>query len=122
MKTISSRVVHNFAFSMQEEFSFFLRESSSFQKVESHRGSIFNEINPKIVGNKAKGRTSNWVFQENKLRQIFRKTNTSYSLINTRTCAYHGVINVCFCENLTRFVFLTHPSWDSPFYLITDNL
>ena len=28
-----------------------------------------------IVGNKAKGRISKRVFQENKARQIFRKTN-----------------------------------------------
>ena len=28
--------------------------------------------------------------------------------------------NVCFSENLTRFVFLKHPFWDSPFCLITD--
>ena len=29
----------------------------------------------KVVGNKAKGRISKRVFQENKARQIFRKTN-----------------------------------------------
>ena len=34
-----------------------------------------------IVGDKAKGRISRQVFQENKARQIFRKTNISYSLI-----------------------------------------
>ena len=37
-----------------------------------------------FVGNKAKGRISNQVFQENKARQIFRKTNISYHLIRTR--------------------------------------
>ena len=31
-----------------------------------------------IVGNKANGRISKRVFQENKARQIFRKTNISY--------------------------------------------
>ena len=31
-----------------------------------------------IVGNKAKGRISKRVFQENKARQIFWKTNISY--------------------------------------------
>ena len=49
-----------------------------------------------IVGNKAKGRISKRVFRENKARQIFRKTNISYPLIRTRTCAYQGVRNVCF--------------------------
>ena len=39
----------------------------------------------KIVGNNAKGRISKRVFQENKARQIFRKTNISYPLIRTRT-------------------------------------
>ena len=33
------------------------------------------------VGNKAKGRISKRVFQENKARQIFRKTNISYLLL-----------------------------------------
>ena len=40
-----------------------------------------------FVGNKAKGRISKRVFQENKARQIFRKTNIFYPLIRTRTCA-----------------------------------
>ena len=34
-----------------------------------------------FVGNKAKGRISKQVFQENKARQIFRKTNISNPLI-----------------------------------------
>ena len=37
-----------------------------------------------FVGNKAKGRILKWVSQENKARQIFRKTNISYPP-NTRT-------------------------------------
>ena len=37
------------------------------------------------AGNKAKGRISKRVFQENKAREIFRKTNISYPLIR---CAY----------------------------------
>ena len=61
-----------------------------------------------IVGNKAKGRISKWVFQENKARQIFRKTNISNPLIRIRTCAYQGVRNISFSENLACF-FLKHP-------------
>ena len=60
-----------------------------------------------VVGNKAKARISKQVFQENKPRQIFRKTNVSYPLI--RPCAYQGVRNIHFSENLTCFVFLKHP-------------
>ena len=33
----------------------------------------------------------------------FRKTNTSYPLIDTRTCAYHGVRNINFSE---KFVYV----------------
>ena len=51
-----------------------------------------------VIGNKAKGRISKRVFQESKARQDFRKTNISYLLIPTRTCAYQGVRNVCFSE------------------------
>ena len=43
------------------------------------------------------------VFQENKARHIFRKTNISYPLILTRTCAYQGVRNVHFSENLPYY-------------------
>ena len=39
-----------------------------------------------------------------------------------RQCAYQGVRNVCFPENLACFVFLKHPFWDSPFCFITDAL
>ena len=37
-----------------------------------------------------------------------------------RTCAYQGIRNVRFSQNLACFVFLKHPFWDSPFCLITD--
>ena len=73
--------------------------------------------NVNFVGNKAKGRISKRVFQESKARQNFRKTNISYPLIRTRTCAYQGVRNVCFSEILACFAFLKHPFWDSPFDL-----
>ena len=36
-------------------------------------------------------------------------------------CAYQGVRNICFLENLACFVFLKHPFWDSTFGLITDD-
>ena len=42
------------------------------------------------VGNKAKGRIPRWVLQENKARQIFRKTNISYPLIRTHACELHN--------------------------------
>ena len=65
-------------------------------KVVNHGGNLLE-----IIGNKAKGRISKRVFQENKARQLFRK--------NKRTCAYQGVRNVRFSENLSCFVFLKHP-------------
>ena len=78
--------------------------------------SFFHEF----VGNKAKRRISKRVFQENKARQIFQKTNISYPLIWTRMCVYQGVRNVRFSENLAYFLFLKHPSWDLPFCRIID--
>ena len=39
----------------------------------------------KFISNKIKGRISKRVFQENRARQIFLKTNISYPLIRTRT-------------------------------------
>ena len=73
------------------------------------------------VVNKAKGRISKRVFQENKARQIFWKTNISNPLIPTRTCAYQGVRNVIFSNSLTSFLFLKHPFWDSPFAVSPTN-
>ena len=56
-------------------------------------------------GSKAKGRISKQVFQEKKAHQIFRKMNISYPLTRTRMCAYQGVRNIHFSENLASFVF-----------------
>ena len=67
-----------------------------------------------------KFRISKRVFQEKKARQIFRKTNISYPLIRTRTCAHQRLRNCGFSENLACFVFLKHPFWDSPLFVITD--
>ena len=52
-----------------------------------------------FVGNIANGRISKRVFQENKSRQIFRKTNISCPLICTRT----------WVKKLACFIFLKHP-------------
>ena len=61
-------------------------------------------------------------FLENKARYIFRKTNISYPLIPTCTCAYQGGgRNVRFTEVLTCFVFLKQPFWESTFALLPTN-
>ena len=76
-----------------------------------HKRKIFCEPSQgqfEIVGNKAKGRISKRVLQENKVRHIFRKTNISHPLIRKRTCAYQGVRNVRFSENLTCFQISSH--------------
>ena len=46
----------------------------------------------------------------------------SYTLIRTRTCAYQWVRNVRFSEKLACFVSLKHQLWDSPFWLLTEEL
>ena len=50
---------------------------SEYEKIKAHKVFI-------IVGNKAKGRISKQVLQENKARQIFGRTNISYCLIRTK--------------------------------------
>ena len=69
-----------------------------------------------------KGESQNCGNKGSKARQIFRKTNISYPLIRTRKCAYQGVRNVRFSENLACSAFLLPPFWDSPFCLITDEI
>ena len=70
-----------------------------------------------FAGNTAKGRISKRLLQENKARQFFQKTNISYPLIRTRTCArkgkkwqFFGKLGVlCFLETpVMRFAFLPH--------------
>ena len=63
--------------------------------------------------NKAKERISKRVLQLNEARQIFRKTNIPYPLIDTRTCTYQGVRNVSFSENMACF-FLLLPTYLGP--------
>ena len=53
-----------------------------------------------IVGNKPKGRISNWVFQETKHAKFSEKQAFLAHLI--RTCSYQVVRNVCFSGNLAR--------------------
>ena len=70
------------------------------------------------VGGKAKGWISKCVFQKNRVRQMFRKTNILWPLIRTHTCAYQGVRNIrsfrkfgvlCFLETpVLRFTLLPH--------------
>ena len=45
--------------------------------------SLIMGYNFQFVGNKAKGQLSRRVFQENRVRQIFQKTNISHLLIRT---------------------------------------
>ena len=52
-----------------------------------------------IVGKRQKSKSQNW-FQENKARQIFRKTSISCPLIHT----FQGLRNIHFLQNLTSFV------------------
>ena len=49
--------------------------------------------------------------------QLFRKTNISYPLICTRTCAYQGVRNVSFSGNFA-YVPKNHPSSSHWYWLV----
>ena len=57
-------------------------------------------------------------------RNLVSKLHNSHviNFVRVCTCAYQGVKNVRFSENLTYFVFLKHPFWDSPFYIIADEV
>ena len=83
-----------------EIYSFWQFERFDFQKFDDvQRLKDFRQD----VGNKAKVRISKRVFQENKGRQIFRKTNISYSLMRIS----HPLI--CFFETLIlRFALLPY--------------
>ena len=59
-----------------------------------------------IVSIEAKRGILKWALQENKVCKISRKRNISYPLIHNCACAYQGVKNVRFLENLACFVFL----------------
>ena len=71
-----------------------------------------------FVGNKAK--------RVNLKTDVSRKQsptnfpNNEHFFPQIRTFVYYGVRNVRFLENLSGFVFLKHPFWDSPFCHITD--
>ena len=57
---------------------------------------------PIILGNKAKGRISRQVLQENKARQILQKKSIFYPLIRTRMFFLRKIWRVLFSCN-TRF-------------------
>ena len=71
-------------------------------KAKNIRSKIY-QITPNCRQNKAKGPISKRVFQENKARKIFQKTNISYS-------AYQRLRNVPFPE-IWRALF----SWNTRF-------
>ena len=80
---------------------------------------FFTFLSNQFVGNKAEGRISKRVIQENKACQIFRKTNVFYPLISTRyvcvsggkKCSLFGKFDMpCFLDapvlRFTLFAFL----------------
>lgn len=72
------------------------------------------------VGKRQNSESQNWGDKKAACR-IFRKTIISHCLVCIRICAYQGVGNVCFLENLVYFVFLTPPFWDLPLCFATEN-
>ena len=105
-----------------------LKEHPRYKKDEKIQGMQNTSINiwqcwgpkPNFIGNKAKGRISKGVFQENKACQIFRKkkrflppdTHTFVCVSGCKKCSYvcvSGGKKCYFSENLACFVFLKHP-------------
>ena len=62
--------------------------SAQLNFVQCKQQRHFRSGRSQFVGNKTKGRISKLVLQENKARQILRKTIISYPLTRTRACAY----------------------------------
>ena len=96
----------------------------------------FRKSKPKIKNSNSlvirqKGKSQIGYFKKTKLA-IFSEIRTFLTpwyadvrvriRVRTCTCVYQGIRNVRFSENLACYVFLKHPSWDSPFCLITDEL
>ena len=77
---------------------------------------MFDEVQnrPPCFVDKAKGRISKRVFQENKARQIFRKTNISYPLICTHPFSGLLIMHFIFCKGNRKahllFTFFKIPS------------
>ena len=107
---------------MHRSFSHWLLFILQFSIHRRLSSSLLLIIKLHFVGNKAKGRISKRMFQESKARQNFWKTNISYPLKRTCTCAYQEVRNVCFSVIVAYFAFLKHSFWDLPFCLIIDDL
>ena len=63
-----------------------------------------------------KGESQNGCFKKTKHVKFSEKRTFIF------WCAYQGVRNVHFLENLACFVFLKHPFWDSLFCFSTDGL
>ena len=78
-------------------------------------------LHEQLVGSKAKGESQNGG-NKNTKHAKFSEKYVYVSEGKIRTCAYQGVKNVRFSENLARFVFLLPPFWDSSFCHITDEL
>ena len=83
---------------------------------------FWKKIHIKFVGNKANRWISKRLLQENKARQIFRKTNISYPFIRTRMCAYQGIrhvrfSDVCVSDDKTYSFF---GKFDVLFFLVTN--
>ena len=78
-----------------------------------------SESNSLVI--KQKGESQNGCFKKTKPAK-FSEKRTFLTPCKKVCCAYQGVINTRFSENLACFVFLKPPFWDSPFCLITDEL
>ena len=70
------------------------------------------ELKQIAFANKAKGKISERVLQENKACPIFWKKNVSYPLIHTRAFAYQGIRNVRFFGKLGELFFFCNTRFE----------
>ena len=81
---------------------------------------LFSKLNTESKHINAINKTKNMVLQSFCV-PVNTQIKKQEQLVGNK-CAYQGVRNLRFSENLTCFVFLKHPFSDSPFCLITGKL
>ena len=92
----------------------------AIQKVYKERRLV--EAYEQFVGNKEKGWISKRVLHKNKTWNFLKNNYFLPPDMHIYVCIPQGVRNVHFSGNLVCFVFLKHPFWDSPFFLINEKL
>ena len=102
--------------------------------TQNKKLTVFNKVQlicnffPGVLNNissiiRQKAESQNGCFKKTKHVKFCEKTNISkpWTFLKHVRVRISGLEMFVFSENLTCFIFLKHPFWDSPFCLITDD-